>query len=142
MTTVHAFPPGYFLASSVRFDIPNDLAADTNYEYHFKASISAAYAGIESTPIALIYRVTDNDSAPGTDYELTKTFSSADGFTAFRWKECKFHIPYAKLSGNEGGEITFWFFVLSSSTGPKLFVNQENLQETTTAQAEGFYFVT
>lgn len=139
-----AFFSGDFQGLNVNFPVRLAFKDTTRFEMRTQIGLMFPYGAMESTPTSFMYRVLGNGEDRGTVgfREIKKTFTVADGLSPRFNKKIRYVIPHAQLVGKEGGEIEIWWFGLSSSTGPDLFIGEPHGSwvDAISGDVEGFFF--
>ena len=139
-----AFFSGDYQALNVNFPVRPVLKDTVRFEMRTHIGLMFPYGAMDSTPTSFMYRVLANgqDRADVAFREIKKTFTIADGLSARFDKKIKYVIPHAQLVGKANGKIEIWWFGLSSSTGPDLFIGEPHgaWVDAKAGDTEGFFF--
>jgi len=140
-SVAHCFLPGDFQGIQTHWPIPNEI--DGWMEIILEVSIRTAYAALQSTDVAFMWRTVAKDTAPSTYTQVDRGFTSADSMTAGKWTHGKLVIPQSAFIGCEGGVFELWIMTKATSTGPQFILGEQHASfaNVGTAPAGGFYIV-
>lgn len=138
------FFSGDYQGLTISFPVRLVLKDTHRFEMRTHVGLMFPFTAMDQMPTSFMYRVIGNaeDRANVAYREIKKTFTQADGLSPRFMKKIRYVIPHAQLVGKEGGVIEIWWYGLSSSTGPDLFIGEPHgaWVDAKAGDVEGFYF--